>query len=103
MNDYKEYNNYLSGHFVLDCVTYQNDRYKLFLELLQRRTQETNIVYYDLIVPNIAYSGCNYFLVDLEAVLDVTNCKNNMLDFRQAITYSPIEYKEFVKKLLQAT
>lgn len=78
----------------------QSDSYKKFFEALKERVLMTGLIYYDLTPANIGYDGTNYFLVDLEPVLDIESCGKNVFNFNEFLENNPPEYIEFVKSLL---
>lgn len=87
--------------FIIRPLRYQNKAYAAFLMLLKRRVQEAKIVYFDLIVPNLAYDGKRYFLIDLESVFDIPACKREYKSLKRVLGYNPVEYERFVKALLK--
>ncbi len=78
---------------------YQNESYSDFLQLLQKRTQETGIIYYDLTMSNIACNGTDYFLIDLESVIDIPIKKELRAMFNRALKYNPIDYQSFINSI----
>ncbi|MCX5921920.1 MAG: hypothetical protein NTX86_01170 [Candidatus Dependentiae bacterium] len=104
VDGYKKQNNLLKDcHGTIKSLKHQNDAFKRFLDSLQATVARTGLAYYDLVAGNISYDGNNYFLIDLESVLDKTGCRNNTFNFHTCMSYNPPEYIEFVHTWLRGT
>lgn len=101
LDDYKKEKNFIKiTDKKIAHSSVQNDAYRKFFRDLKKRVFITGLIYYDLTPNNVAYDGSDYFLVDLESVLDIESCKKNAFKFHTLLEYNPDEYIEFVKKLL---
>lgn len=102
LNDYRKDENYLKAAGIkLMPLSCQNDAFRVFLEKLKKRVSDTGLIYYDLTRENVSFDGHDYFLVDLEPVLDMASCKKNVLQFNEALKYNQPYYCAFIKEILK--